>query len=71
MRLEIEGVESLQEGDEIEIGDAIRQGDIVWFDHVEPHRVVIRIVTGPVVGDVYRIERGSAPDAVRLVAHKE
>jgi hypothetical protein len=73
MRLEIEGIESFEEGDEIAIGDTIRVGDIVWFDRVEPHKVVLRVVTepAPASGICYRIDRGSAPDVVRLVVFQQ
>jgi hypothetical protein len=71
MRFEIEGPEFVNEGDEIEIGDAIRLGDVVWFDRVEPHRVVLRLVAEHATGICYRVHRGSATDAVRLIADEQ
>jgi hypothetical protein len=68
MRFEIEGEAFLREGDELELGDSIRRGDLVWFDRVESQRVVMRLVTGSASGTQYRVERGAEPDMWRLVA---
>jgi hypothetical protein len=68
MRFEIDGPPFAAEGDEVEIGGAIRRGDIVWFDRVSPHKVVMRVAVGAVNGPYYRIDRGAEPDVLRLVA---
>jgi hypothetical protein len=68
MRFEVDGPAFASEGDEVEIGDHIRRGDIVWFDRVTPHKLVMRVVTGPVSGQCYLIDQDSGPDVLRLVA---
>ena len=45
MRFEVDGPAFACEGDEVEIGDPIRRGDLVWFDRVEPQKLVMRVVT--------------------------
>ncbi|HEY2783936.1 MAG TPA: hypothetical protein VGJ05_03090 [Fimbriiglobus sp.] len=68
MRFEVDGPAFAGEGDEVEIGDPIRRGDVVWFDRVEPHKLVMRVVAGPVSGQCFLIDKGSEPDVLRLVA---
>lgn len=68
MRFEVDGPAFAGEGDEIEIGDPITRGDVVWFDRTEPHKLVMRVVTGPVNGQCYLIDTGSNKDLLRLVA---
>jgi hypothetical protein len=67
MRFEVEGPPFAVEGDEVEIGDPIRRGDVVWFERVAPGMVVMRVAVGVVSGPCYRINRGSEPDVLRLV----
>jgi hypothetical protein len=72
MRFESEGSPlSVGEDAEIEIGDSIRRGDIVWFDRVAPQKLVMRIASATVEAHRYRIDRGHEPDVLRLIAVDE
>lgn len=52
-------------GDEVEAGDDLRPGDIVYFDHAAPHRIVIRAMTQDVLrrhdGPIFLVVAGDAP----------
>ena len=68
MRFEVDGPAFAGEGDLVVIGDPIRRGDLVWFDRVEPQKLVMRVVIGAVQGMCYRIDCDSQSDFVKLVA---
>src|SRR5687767_12176072 len=68
MRFEVDGPAFADAGYEIEIGDDVRRGDIVWFDRISPQKLVMRLVTGQVNGQVYQIDDGSDPDSIKLIA---
>jgi hypothetical protein len=68
MKFEVDGPPFADEGDEIEIGDSVRRGDVVWFDRVDPRKLVMRIAAGPVRGTCYRVDRGPESDVLKLVA---
>jgi hypothetical protein len=68
MKFEIDGPLSILEGDQIDIVDDIRRGDIVWFDRIPPNKLVMRIASASIEEQCYRIDRGDDPDALKLVA---
>jgi hypothetical protein len=68
MRFEVDGPPFAREGDVVEIGDPIRRGDIVWFDRVAADKIVMRVAGDAAGGPRYRIDRGSEPDLLKLVA---
>ena len=65
---EVDGEIDLQPDDELTIVDAVRPGDLIYFERVAAHEVQIRVpasgdpATAP--GPVYRVDRGSAPDTI-------
>jgi hypothetical protein len=68
MQFEVEGPEFASSGDEVEIGDDICCGDLVWFDRIASNKVVMRLIAGPAREYAcYRVERGSAPSVIKLV----
>jgi len=52
--------------------DEVRNGDAVWFDRGTPGVTLVRLASRtPPAGPrerLYRLERGAAPDSIRIVA---
>jgi len=70
MRFEVDGPSFAEEGDDVEIGDPIRVGDIVWFDRVAPQKVVMRVVAGAISGPCYLVGKGSESDSLSLLVQE-
>jgi hypothetical protein len=72
---EITGPDPFEPGRINQFVDEVRNGDLVWFDRSAPGVTLIRVLPpGPLNGafeGVYRIELGSKPGLIRLVAASE
>lgn len=67
---EIAGTPPTEVGDEVQVVDEIRRGDVVWFERVGPKHVLMRVFEeardGHCSGRKYRVERGSRPGVIKL-----
>lgn len=68
LRFIVEGPNFAGEGDEVRIADAIRGGDLVWFQRAGPQLVLMRLAGDDVTGVVYAVETTFEPDTIRLTA---
>lgn len=70
MTFEIDGPLPFDVDDVVDTTEEIRRGQLVWFDRVGLHQVVVRNLSledaSVFAGDVYRVDRGSQPDSIRL-----
>jgi hypothetical protein len=68
---EIVGFSPIGPNDNVEITDAIRIGDVVYFERIAPEEIVLRVLilekAGDYVGKKYRIERSDRPGALTLI----
>ena len=71
MQIEIDGPPFGEEGDEVAMGDEIRNGDTVWFERVGANQLVMRVVPEGIDGLRYRVTAGSEPGSIRLTVIRE
>lgn len=71
MQFEIEGPAPKQLGEVVQTADAIRRGDVVWFERIAPGEVLMRVVPPEQVAAFaaakYRVDRGAQPGTIKLM----
>ncbi|MGO8749509.1 MAG: hypothetical protein ACLQNE_26420 [Thermoguttaceae bacterium] len=67
---DIDGPMPFDVDDVVETTEEIRRGQMVWFDRIGRHRVVVRVLSAEeasiFAGDAYRLDRGRQPGSIRL-----